>query len=127
MVTGVLLIPVVISSTLASFFFLFFVFAFACILTLIGFKTPWTIPIIIVLAGIVTNFSGKRIPNDGPPPKKVKWSGLFIFLSLFICAGFLSEQATRQNWEYRKAFNLFENKSLIRFILQMYLEWELDN
>ncbi len=87
----------------------FLIFLATAILTYIGFKTPWTIPIIIVLAGIVTNFSGKRIPNDGPPPKKVKWSGLFIFLSLFICAGFLSEQATRQNWEYRKAFNLFEN------------------
>jgi len=34
---------------------------------------------------------------------------LFIFILLFIGAGFLSEQATRQNWEYRKAFNLFEN------------------
>ena len=87
----------------------FLIFLATAILTYVGFKTPWTIPIIIVLAGIVTNFSGKRIPNDGPPPKKVKWSGLFIFLSLFICAGFLSEQATRQNWEYRKAFNLFEN------------------
>ena len=87
----------------------FLIFLATAILTYVGFKTPWTIPIIIVLAGIVTNFSGKRIPNDGPPPKKVKWSGLFIFLSLFIFAGFLSEQATRQNWEYRKAFNLFEN------------------
>ena len=87
----------------------FLIFLATAILTYVGFKTPWTIPIIIVLAGIVTNFRGKRIPNDGPPPKKVKWSGLFIFLSLFICAGFLSEQATRQNWEYRKAFNLFEN------------------
>lgn len=34
---------------------------------------------------------------------------MFIFIFLFIGAGFLSEQATRQNWEYRKAFNLFEN------------------
>ena len=87
----------------------FLIFLATAILTYVGFKTPWTIPIVIVLAGIITNFSGKRIPNDGPPPKKVKWSGLFIFLSLFVCAGFLSEQATRQNWEYRKAFNLFEN------------------
>ena len=36
-----------------------FVFVFACILTFIGFKTPWTIPVVIVLAGIVTNFSNK--------------------------------------------------------------------
>lgn len=101
---GLLLYKKVIKSTIT-----FFIFLATAILTYVGFKTPWTIPIVIVLAGIITNFSGKRIPNDGPPPKKVKWSGLFIFLSLFVCAGFLSEQATRQNWEYRKAFNLFEN------------------
>lgn len=101
---GLLLYKKVIKSKIT-----FLIFLATAILTYVGFKTPWTIPIIIVLAGIVTNFRGKRIPNDGPPPKKVKWSGLFIFLSLFICAGFLSEQATRQNWEYRKAFNLFEN------------------
>ena len=101
---GLLLYKKAIKSTIT-----FFIFLATAILTYVGFKTPWTIPIVIVLAGIITNFSGKRIPNDGPPPKKVKWSGLFIFLSLFICAGFLSEQATRQNWEYRKAFNLFEN------------------
>ena len=101
---GLLLYKKAIKSTIT-----FLIFLATTILTYVGFKTPWTIPIIIVLAGIVTNFSGKRIPNDGPPPKKVKWSGLFIFLSLFIFAGFLSEQATRQNWEYRKAFNLFEN------------------
>ncbi|MEY4057541.1 MAG: chromate transporter [Chitinophagia bacterium] len=101
---GLLLYKKAIKSTIT-----FLIFLATTILTYIGFKTPWTIPIVIVLAGIITNFSGKRIPNDGPPPKKVKWSGLFIFLFLFICAGFLSEQATRQNWEYRKAFNLFEN------------------
>ena len=101
---GLLLYKKVIKSTIT-----FFIFLVTTIVTYIGFKTPWTIPIIIVLAGIITNFSGKRIPNDGPPPKKIKWSGLFIFIFLFLCAGFLSEQATRQNWEYRKAFNLFEN------------------
>ena len=101
---GLLLYKKAIKSTIT-----FLIFLATTILTYVGFKTPWTIPVIIVLAGIVTNFSGKRIPNDGPPPKKVKWSGLFIFLFLFIFAGFLSEQATRQNWEYRKAFNLFEN------------------
>ena len=101
---GLLLYKKAIKSTIT-----FFIFLVTTIVTYIGFKTPWTIPIIIVLAGIITNFSGKRIPNDGPPPKKIKWSGLFIFIFLFLCAGFLSEQATRQNWEYRKAFNLFEN------------------
>ncbi|NCW11892.1 MAG: chromate efflux transporter [Chitinophagia bacterium] len=85
------------------------IFICTAIITFIGFKTPWTIPITIVLAGIVTNFSNKRIPDDGAAPKKVNWNSLFIFIVLFAMAGFLSEEATRQNWTYRKAFNLFEN------------------
>ena len=72
-----------------------FVFAFACILTLIGFKTPWTIPVVIVLAGIVTNFSNKRIPDQGAAPKKIKWVHLHLFILFFLTAGFLSEHATR--------------------------------
>jgi chromate transporter len=85
------------------------IFICTTIITFIGFKTPWTIPITIVLAGIVTNFSNKRIPDDGAAPKKVNWNSLFVFIVLFAMAGFLSEEATRQNWTYRKAFNLFEN------------------
>jgi chromate transporter len=86
-----------------------FVFIAAALLTIVGFKTPWTIPVVIILAGIVTNFSNKRIPDQGTAPKKIKWVHLHLFLFFFIVAGFLSEQATRQNWEQRKVFNLFEN------------------
>ena len=85
-----------------------FIFILVAVLTYIGFKTPWTIPVLIVLAGIITNFSNKRIPNQGAAPKKIKWIHLHLFLFFFIIAGFLSEQATRQNWEYKKLFNLFE-------------------
>ena len=86
-----------------------FVFIAAGLLTIIGFKTPWTIPVVIVLAGIVTNFSNKRIPDQGAAPKKIKWIHLHLFLFFFMAAGFMSEQSTRQNWEQRKVFNLFEN------------------
>jgi chromate transporter len=84
------------------------IFIAASLLVLIGFKSPWTIPLIIILAGVATNFSKKRIPNDGAAPKKINWSALVVFISLFITAGVLSEQATRHNWKYQKAFNLFE-------------------
>ena len=84
------------------------IFLLVAILTFIGFKTPWTIPVLIILAGIVTNFSNKRIPDQGAAPKKIKWVHLHLFLFFFIIAGFLSEQATTQNWEHKKLFNLFE-------------------
>lgn len=86
-----------------------FVFLAASVLTIIGFKTPWTIPVVIVLAGIVTNFSNKRIPDQGAAPKKIKWIHFHLFVFFFLIAGLLSEQATRQNWEHRKVYNLFEN------------------
>ena len=55
---GLLLYKKAIKSTIT-----FLIFLATTILTYVGFKTPWTIPIVIVLAGIITNFSGKRIPN----------------------------------------------------------------
>ena len=84
------------------------IFLLASMIVILGFKTPWTIPIIIILAGVATNFSKKRIPNDGAAPKTIKWSGLLIFIALFLSAGVLSEQSTRHNWRYQKIFNLFE-------------------
>jgi len=84
------------------------IFLLVAILTYIGFKTPWTIPVVIVLAGIITNFSNKRISDQGASPKKIKWVHLHLFILFFLTAGFLSEQATRNNWEHKKLFNLFE-------------------
>ncbi len=84
------------------------IFALASVIVIIGFKTPWTIPVVIILAGVATNFSKKRIPSDGAAPKTIKWSALIIFAGLFLTAGFLSEQSTRHNWKLQKAFNLFE-------------------
>ena len=85
------------------------IFAITAIITFIGFNTPWTIPAIIILAGVVTNFIDKRSPTDGTAPKSIQWRALVLFVLLFIAAGFLSERATKQNWESRKLFNLFEN------------------
>ncbi len=84
------------------------IFIVSSIAVLVGFQSPWTIPVVIILAGIATNFSRKRIPDDGLAPKKIKWTGFFIFLSFFLIAGFLSEQSTRNNWKNRKVLNLFE-------------------
>jgi chromate transporter len=77
--------------------------------TFLFFKTPWIFPALIVAAGIATNFSDKRIPQQEKPVKKIKWVNLFLFIVCFALAGYLSETATRNNWENRKAFNLFEH------------------
>jgi len=82
----------------------------ALIITFLLFKTPWVFPILIVSGGIITNFSNKRIPEkEVIKPKQIKWTNIWLFLLLFIIAGFLSEKARKNDWPERKAYNLFEN------------------
>jgi chromate transporter, chromate ion transporter (CHR) family len=82
----------------------------ACFVTFILFKTPWVFPILILLGGIVTNFSRKRIPRkEIIKPKQIKWTNIWLFFLVFIIAGALSEAARTNNWRNRRAYNLFEN------------------
>jgi len=81
----------------------------ASIATFLLFKSPWIFPGIIIAAGIVTNFSNKRIPQEGIPPKKINWGNILIFVFVFMVAGFLSETARKQEWKNRGSYNLFEN------------------
>ena len=80
------------------------------IVTFFLFKIPWVFPLLIVLGGIVTNFSSKRIPDiEKIKPRQIKWRNIWLFMFVFILAGFVSETARKQDWPNRKAFNLFEN------------------
>ena len=74
------------------------------------FKTPWVIPVLIILGGVATNFSDKRIPEkEVVKPKQIRWTNIWLFVLIFAVAGFLSETARKQNWENKKPYNLFEN------------------
>lgn len=74
------------------------------------FKTPWVFPILIILGGVVTNFSDKRIPEkENIRPKQIKWTNIWVFVLLFAIVGLFSEIARTQNWKHRRAFNLTEN------------------
>jgi chromate transporter len=81
----------------------------AAVATVFLFKNPFVFPGLILLAGIATNFSDKRIPQKGIPPKKIRWGNILLFLFVFAVAGYFSETARQENWQNRKAFNLFEN------------------
>ncbi len=89
------------------------IMVFASIATFLFFKTPWVFPCVIIVAGIATNFSDKRIPQKGIPPKKIKWGNILIFFAVFLIAGLVSEKARKEDWKYRGPYNLFEN--LYRF------------
>ena len=74
------------------------------------FKTPWIIPALIISGGIATNFSSRRIPTkEVIKPRQIRWTNIWLFVLIFIVAGFLSETARKQNWENKKPYNLFEN------------------
>ncbi len=74
------------------------------------FKAPWVFPALIVLGGIVTNFSSRRIPEkENIRPRQIRWRNILFFLVIFGLAGALSETARKQEWENRRVFNLFEN------------------
>lgn len=82
----------------------------ALVATFLLFRSPWIFPSLIVLGGVVTNFSNRRIPEkEVIRPKHIRWTNIWLFVLIFIVAGFLSETARNQQWENRKAFNLFEN------------------
>lgn len=74
------------------------------------FKAPWIFPLLIVLGGIVTNFSSRRIPEkETIKPKQIRWTNIWLFGLIFLVAGVLSETARKQQWQNRKPYNLFEN------------------
>jgi chromate transporter len=79
------------------------------VITFYLFGQAWTIPALIIAAGIATNFSRKRIPQVEQKPRKIKWWNFWLFGIIFISAGVLSEVARKQDWPNRKPINLFEN------------------
>ncbi len=77
--------------------------------TYLLFKQPWIFPVLIILGGLTTNLSRKRIPQTEQKPRKIPWWNFWLFGIIFILAGVISEQARKDNWPNRKPINLFEN------------------
>lgn len=75
----------------------------------LALRSPWIFPIILVLAGTISNFSNKRIPDAKVKPKPIRWLNIWLFVLVFIIAGILSEAARSNKWEHATAFTLFEN------------------
>lgn len=77
--------------------------------TWVLFGRPWLVPLLLLVAGVATNFSNKRIPQQEAKPKQIRWWNFWLFGILFIAAGILSETARKNEWADRKPINLFEN------------------
>lgn len=85
------------------------IMSICAIATFLLFKQPWIFPLLIVVGGITTNLSRKRIPQVEQKPRKIKWWNFWLFGIIFITAGFFSEVARKENWPNRTPINLFEN------------------
>jgi chromate transporter len=79
------------------------------VLTYFFFKSPVIFPLLIVIGGVATNLSRKRIPQVEEKPRKIRWWNFWLFGIIFIAAGIISERARIDNWPNRKPINLFEN------------------
>lgn len=79
------------------------------LLATVFISSPWVFPIVLLVAGTVSNFSNKRIPDKAAKPKPIQWVNLGLFGLVFFVAGTLSELSRINEWTYRKFFNLFEN------------------
>jgi len=85
------------------------IMSIAAVATYLLFKQPWIFPLLIILGGLTTNLSRKRIPQVEQKPKKIKWWNFWMFGIIFILAGLLSEIARKNDWPNRSPLNLFEN------------------
>jgi chromate transporter len=81
----------------------------SAVVTYLLFRQPWVFPLLIVVGGLATNLSRKRIPQVEQKPKKIKWWNIWLFAIIFITAGVLSERARKNDWPNRTPINLFEN------------------
>lgn len=79
------------------------------VVTYLLFKQPWVFPGLIIMGGIATNVSRKRIPQVEQKPRKIKWWNFWLFGIIFLAAGIISEAARKNDWPNRKPINLFEN------------------
>ncbi len=89
--------------------------ACAAVITYFFFQSPWVFPMLLIIGGVITNFSKKRIPDVEMSPKKIGWTNLIFFFVFFGLLGALSEWARvkqvkigSQQPEYR-VLNISEN------------------
>ncbi len=76
----------------------------------IFFLYPWTFPVLIILGGVVTTLSSKRIPDTTQAKRRpIKWKTLYIFLGVFLILVLLARTAIHQSWNSKAYFVLAEN------------------
>lgn len=79
------------------------------LIAMLFIPSPWVFPVLLVIAGTISNFSNRRIPAPLERPKRINWINLWLFALMFIVAGVLSEVSRTHAWEHGRIYNIFEN------------------
>lgn len=69
----------------------------------IWFKTPYYIPVVLLIGGLVSNLLNRTNYADVKPIKHIQWQNFFLWIGMFLLAAFLG--AITKN----KALLIFEN------------------
>lgn len=72
------------------------VLAFSAFLIALFIRSPWIFPILMIMGGIITNFSRRRIPQQPFVRKKIVWGNIWLFVLFFVLLGFFSEWSRKQ-------------------------------
>lgn len=72
-------------------------------------NSPWVFPALLLVSGILSNFSNNRIPGTQQQPKRINWMHLWLFALLFLVAGIVSELAKGPGWSHGRIYHVFEN------------------
>lgn len=81
----------------------------AMVATYFLFTSPFIFPVVILIGGLITNFTEKAFRIVSVEPRPIKWGNIVIFFLIFAVVGVLSELSRKHDWQQRKAFNLLEN------------------
>ena len=75
------------------------------------FRSPWVVPIVIILSGFITGLNYKEQEKRTKSPLNIRWANLFLWFGVFIGAAVLG--AITRSLPIRLFENFYRNGSLV--------------
>lgn len=73
--------------------------------------TPWVLPLLLILGGVVTAFKFKQQPKEDKIPMNIDWANFFLFIGVLLAAALIG--AVTKSLYMRVFENFYRNGSLI--------------
>ena len=75
------------------------------------FRSPWVVPIVIILSGVITGLNYKEQEKRIKSPLNIRWANLFLWFGVFVGAAVLG--AITRSLPIRLFENFYRNGSLV--------------